>query len=405
MHRVIRNFLFFLFAASFCAGSATGQQASASPSAAKSEPTPIPVAKVPLEAESTLTALQEINASESRNQATADLIAGNLATLKAEIDARMVDDTRLLASSQSLDTLHRQLVTWQNFSDNLSASARELARCATDLDEEIARLDQLEKIWQLTLVSAKQPETPLEVSKRVQSTLDSVELTRKMTESGRSKVLTVQTHLSEEEARVRDAITAVEQLQSNALKSLAVRDSPPIWNLGTDFGKEWKNQLGRTSSSQLTASTAFTERLPLTFMIHGLVVLLIAGAIQWMRRKIRKSPEKIQDLDRAMPIFDLPLSAAFALSILVVPSIYPEAPRLVQAVMGAIALLPTILILRRLLPRNFYPILNALVVMYFVGQLRVLCLQPLSPSLRDSSFSGKCWARLSFSSGLFEARI
>jgi hypothetical protein len=35
------------------------------------------------------------------------------------------------------------------------------------------------------------------------------------------------------------------------------------------------------------------------------VVLLIAGAIQWMRRKIRKSPEKIQDLDRAMPIFDL----------------------------------------------------------------------------------------------------
>jgi hypothetical protein len=69
-----------------------------------------------------------------------------------------------------------------------------------------------------------------------------------------------------------------------------------------------------------------------------------------------------------MPIFDRPLSAAFALSILVVPSIYPEAPRLVQAVMGAIALLPTILILRRLLPRNFYPILNALVVMYFVGQ-------------------------------------
>ena len=72
-----------------------------------------------------------------------------------------------------------------------------------------------------------------------------------------------------------------------------------------------------------------------------------------MRRKIRKSPEKIQDLDRAMPIFDLPVSAAFALSILVVPSIYPQAPRLVQAVMGAIALVPTIKILRRLLHSEF----------------------------------------------------
>jgi potassium efflux system protein len=40
--------------------------------------------------------------------------------------------------------------------------------------------------------------------------------------------------------------------------------------------------------------------------------------------------------------------------------------------MGTVVLVPTILILRRLLIRDLYPILDALVVMFFVGQLRVL---------------------------------
>ena len=40
--------------------------------------------------------------------------------------------------------------------------------------------------------------------------------------------------------------------------------------------------------------------------------------------------------------------------------------------MGAVALIPTIKILRRLLHQNFYPILNALIVLYFVGQVRII---------------------------------
>src|ERR1700722_7785298 len=235
MHRVIRIFLFLLFVAASGPGTVLGQQASASPSASSHpEPTPLPVAKVPLEAESTLAALQEINAGESRDQSTADLSATTLANLASEIDARNADDTRLIEASQSLDMLHRVTVTWERFRDDLSASARELAQGATDLDQEIARLDQLKKIWQLTLLSAKQPDTPPAVVQRAQSIVNSIQLTRKLVESGRTNVLTIQTRLSEEEARVRTAIASVQKLQSGALKSLIFRDSEPIWKLGNN---------------------------------------------------------------------------------------------------------------------------------------------------------------------------
>src|SRR5262249_51753291 len=71
-------------------------------------------------------------------------------------------------------------------------------------------------------------------------------------------------------------------------------------------------------------------------------------------------------------ILDLPVSTAFALSILMIPSIFAQAPRLIQALMGTVTLIPTVLILRRLLLRASYPILNGLVVLFFVGILRVL---------------------------------
>jgi hypothetical protein len=57
---------------------------------------------------------------------------------------------------------------------------------------------------------------------------------------------------------------------------------------------------------------------------------------------------------------------------LIIPLVYVQAPRLIQALVGTVILIPTVLILRRLLVRNAYPILNALVVLYFVSQFLVL---------------------------------
>jgi potassium-dependent mechanosensitive channel len=372
MHRASRLVLFLILALFSSGGTAPGEQASASPAKPNPGPTPIPLTVVPAEAQSAMTSLQEIDASLSRDQSGASVIAGSLSNLRSEIDARIAEDMRLLTASPSFDTLYRLKSTWQNFGDNLSALARELAQRATSLEEERARLDQLNKTWQATLQSAKQPDTPQPVLQSVQSVVDSLEQTRQAAESDRARVLTLQGRVSEQQARVRRALSSIEQAESRALKDLLVRDSQPIWSGGTSLGREWEKQGGESFSSQLKTSTAFSKRLPETFLIHALVIVVIATALQWMRRRIRKLAEEKPDLQRAVPILDLPVSTAFVLSFLISPSIYPQAPRFIQAILGTVALIPTIVILRRLLERNLYPILNALVIMYFVGQLQVL---------------------------------
>ena len=182
----------------------------------------------------------------------------------------------------------------------------------------------------------------------------------------------MQSHLSEQEARVRTALSSIEQAETQALKNIFVRDSRPIWSLETSLGTEWEKHSGQSFASQLETSAAFSKRLPFTFLIHALFIVLMVAALHWMRRRIRKLADEKPDLERALPILDLPISTAFALSMLLVPLIYAQAPRLIHAIMGAVTIIPTALVLRRLLVRNSYLILNAIVILYFVGQLRIL---------------------------------
>ena len=356
----------------FSGGTAPGQQSSGSPAKPTPAPAPIPLAKVPLEAQSALTSLQEMDANVSRDRSSADGIARTLSELTSEIDARIADDTRLLTTSPSLDMLYRLKLNWEDFGVRLLVAARELSGPATSLEEQLALLDQLNKTWQGTLQLAKPPETPPLVLQSVQSVVGSIERTQQAAESDRDHLLTWQSRLSEQQARVRTALSSIAQAETQALKNIFVRDSRPIWSLETSLGTEWEKHSGESFSSQLETSAAFSKRLPFTFLIHALFIVLTAAALHWMRRRIRKLSEEKPDLERALPILDLPVSTAFALSMLLVPLIYAQAPRLIIAIMGAVTIIPTALVLRRLLLRNSYPILNAIVILYFVGQLRIL---------------------------------
>jgi potassium-dependent mechanosensitive channel len=369
---VIQFVLLLILALVFSSDTARGQQATNAPSKASPAPTAVPLAEVPTQAQSALDSLQEIETDVSRDQSGADSIARTVGDLKDEIDARIGEDKRLLATSPSLDVLYPLKRIWQSFDVRLLVSARQLTAHATSLEEQLGRLDKLNKTWQATLQTAKQPGTPPQVLQRVQSVVDSVERTRQATASSQPKVLALQSRVSAEQARARRALSLVEQAEIQALQHIFVRDSSPIWNLQTSLGTEWEKYSSESFSLQLEASAKFVKRLPFTFLIHAAFILLMAGALRWMRRRIQRSAEEKSDLLRALPILDVPVATAFALSMLLVPTIYAQAPRLILAIMGIVALLPAVVVLRRLLLRNAYPILNAIVILFIIGELRLL---------------------------------
>jgi len=264
IHPVVRIVLLIILNLVSSVGSAVSQQASTSAPKPNPAPTPIPLAEVPFQAQSALASLQEIEADVARDQSSAGNIARTVSDLTSEIDGRIADDKTLLTTSPSLEVLYRLKLAWRSFDVRLLVLARELTGHATNLEDQLGRLDKLNKTWQATLQSAKKRETPPPVLERVQSVVDSVERTRQAVESGQAHVLALQSSLSEMQARVRTTLSSINQAEIQALHHVFVRDSPSIWNLETSLGPEWEKHSGESFSSQLKASAAFIKRLPFT---------------------------------------------------------------------------------------------------------------------------------------------
>jgi potassium efflux system protein len=343
-----------------------------SPSPAVAAPTPIPLAKVSSEAEAAFAELHQIDESTSKDKATLESTVSGLSNLTTEIKARMTEDTRILAANPTLDLLYRLRTTWQTFEDNLTNAEQDLAQRASNLGTEITRLSQMNQVWQTTLQSAPQANMPPAVLQRVQSVAGEITKAQQGAESDRARVLTLQSDLLLEDARIRTAVGTIARAQSQALKDLLVRDGQPIWTAPGTLTSEWKTQSDETLASQWGATTAFAQRLPSSFILHATFIALFAILIQWLRRRVRKLSEANPALQRAVPILDLPISTAFVLSALLIPSVYLQAPRWIEVVLGATALIPTMLILRRLIHRDLFPILYALIGMFLVGDLRIL---------------------------------
>ena len=357
--------------------SATIQAQDASPSSSRSPsataaPTPIALDQVPSEAESAFSELHQIEDTLSKASAALESTNFGLTNLKAEVKARMAEDARILAGNPSLDLLYPLRTTWQTYTANLTNSEQDLTQRAANLEDQLASLRQMNQVWQPTLESAPQINMPPAVLQRVQKVIERIDKTKRTAESDRAQVLTLQSSLLMQEARIRRATAAIARAQGQALKDLLVRDGQPIWTAPSTLTSELRTQSDESLSSQWSATSAFIQRRPSSFVVHAALILVLAGFIQWLRRRIRKAAEAEPALERALSILDLPLSTAFVLSSLFGPVLYSEAPRWIQALIGAVALVPTGLILRRLLERNLFPILYALVGLYLVTQLRLL---------------------------------
>jgi potassium-dependent mechanosensitive channel len=345
---------------------------SPSPSPAAAAPTPIPLAKVPSEAESSFGELRQIEESASKDRATLDSTAAGLSDLTTEIKIRMLEDNRILAGNPSLDLLFRLRTTWQTYANELSKAEQDLVQRVGNLETQISRLSQMNQVWQTTLQSASQVDMPTAVLQQVKGVLDEITKRKQAAESDRATVLTSQSELLLEDARSRTASAAVARAQSQALKDLLVQDAQPIWTAPSSLTSEWNVQSGDMFASQWNATTAFVRLQPSSFILHALCIAALAIFIYWLRRLVRKLSEDNPALQRAVPILDLPVSTAFVLSALLIPSVYLQAPRWIQVSLAAIALVPTVLILRRLIQRSLFPILYALVGLFLVGNLRVL---------------------------------
>ena len=365
-----------------------------------SVPTPIPIGDVVTQVQAVSNRLEKIKEGLGQSPGVT-VIEAELPNLKGELDSRITETSNLLSARPSLETLRTVEQDWNALAKNVPVWKGDLKTQITVFDNYIKELQNLKEQWQQTLDSLTNPkvetsgnstnnlnsntaaessevqtesvtEVPSEILEKIQATIDSINQTQKLVEEKRGELLTLQTRVSKEETRINETLASIKEVREEALTHLFVQDSPAIWNARrqTDSVSSLSQETTNSLGEQGVSLSEYAVRQSNKFVLHAVIFTLFFGVLIWARRRLRPMVEADPELKPAFSAFEMPVVGALILSIMLSGWFYPQAPRMLSAILGAAALIPGIIYLRKIIEKPLFPILNALVIFYFIDQLR-----------------------------------
>jgi potassium efflux system protein len=295
-------------------------------------------------------------------------VKSTLPVLTVEIDHRLNEDTTLLASNPSLPQLRDAQASLQMLSGNLADSTQTLSTRIATLDDSISSLGQMNARWQVT--QKQSTGAPGEVMGRISAVINAIAQTTKTATDLRARLLLLQNDVTQQGTRINTAMAAIKKAQDSAVTELFHRDSAPLWEIGSASAP--------TAPPETSFATEFAalrdyvgEKYP-TFFLHLVLFLVLAVALFTARGALRIRPPDDPEVRQAAVVFELPLATALVLALFASHWLYPLPPPLLLAVLGALAIPPAVVILRRLLEPDLHAVVYALVVTYFVDHVRLV---------------------------------
>lgn len=358
----------------------TSQPTSTQPVATQPATAPMPGPKIPVgeinvKADADAAIARGI-ASEVAGDRVVTEIAGELGDLQKDVEARLAETSRLLSSRASLSDLRGLESDWRGIDAKLDEWKLELARRARQLDTHAATIGGMANDWWIpTLERIRAANEPPELIQQAESVVDALARAKETVDRRRTTVLSLQSRVREISGRTENATSSLATELGAARGRLFGRDNPPIW--------DWTGHSLASADTQTTlqdqwkALAAYLSRRGGTLALHAGLWLLLVPLFFGIRRWARRWAEEDVTMRRSELAFESPLATATITALLISGWLYPHAPRLFTTVLVALALAPTIVVVRRLLDRRLLPILFALGVFFTIDRVReVVAAQP-----------------------------
>jgi len=352
------------------ATSATNTPATNAPTATPLS-TSIPLANVVVEAQTSASRLQDIQSGLDPDQALQQ-VGDELPKLTAKIDQRNANASNQTENTSTLNSLQAMQADWQSLSDKLDSEQKSLSARAHDLDQLLGQLGQLDLSWKTTLDAAGKAKAPPEIVAKIKEVRAGIAAATKNVQDHQAPLYAMQSRVAAQEARVKSALDAVNKNLDSARQQLLVQNRPALWEpeafshpaAGLIF------QERASLNNELAEAATYLRTKIGTLLVHFLIFVLLTFGFYWIRKTIKSLEKDEPALQAATHVFDVPFSNALLIGLLGTTWLYQDQPRLLWASVGAVALVPTVIVSRRLIDRASYPILYATVIAFLVDQLR-----------------------------------
>lgn len=352
---------------------AVAAETASSPTAEKAPPASIAVSDVTSEAGSVTSALRDIDSDLSYDRSSQN-VAQELPLLTREIDARMRDSRKLLGQSPSVEMLVELEEEWLRLRRELAEVNGSLTGRLGEIGRYLGQIDQFTGVWDQTLTSAKEAGAPPEILERIENVRRDLKRERDAVDRQRSSTLMIQSRVGVQDARIADMLRTLSRSREHVLDRLFLRDGLPLWSsaLRSQDAQDLQREGINSFTAQWTALQSYAARNVERVALGIIVFFALAGGLYWARGRARQLFDEAHSAVLRTSVLERPIAAALLLSLLGSRWIYAQAPRLLWVLLSALALVPSVIIVERLITPALRTLPHALIAFFFVDQLRLL---------------------------------
>jgi hypothetical protein len=369
--------------------------------------TPVPAGDVAAYSQTTEARIKEIDEALTKWKESLAGIENELPSTVRRIDEGLIETTSALGSTPTLAGLRSIDERWKSLLSKTTGWRQIVKDLIDRSDKRLKEVDELVEIWTKTLSSfdrsgdlasvgsnegrsgqtepaagtnAGGPQTPdftgvpPELIEDIRGTIKALDEVKKRIIDQRAKLLGFQNRLVKEGARIEGAQASIEEARQAVLASLLIRESPPIWSASRriESPRVLLDEVADSLRKQAGDVWSFSAENSHTYLIHCVVILLLATAFAWAGRRARRLSGDGQTPDRSSPVLESPVFSAIILSLVFFDWIYPLAPPLLRSIVAVAALVPVIVFLRRILGKTMYPFLTAVAILFLTDSVRNL---------------------------------
>lgn len=328
----------------------------------------IPAANVVARAESDTNAL---NIMRNRLQGVAQVNSIKVRLVRLGRDAA---DTRTLShlamDSDSQRRMRDIEPTWGKLQSEVGAIDRQLTQGAESLQEDFNRLGRMEKTWEITRDADEISAAPLVIRTRIQEMLNLIQDTRRSANRIRSSIFDLQAQSSKLQATISSEQTLLKNTLTNSIDSLFKADSPAFFGASSADSATDSSTLtgvarlrsdGRSIADYLRSHRSRTATLVVC-------LILCLATLYYLRPKVAAKSAEQPVLRSVRWLLADPLSVSVLITVGVAGLILPWPPASLNLLLGMVALVPTVLLLRLVVEKSLATYLYWLLAMYTFNQ-------------------------------------
>ena len=332
---------------------------------------PIPVPEIARRAEDVATQLGRTPV-DLRSGPVIDDIERRQSPTGDRIRIRLSASTRIVTSTPSPNALGNLTESWRITRAELVRWNDAVTAHATQLEQRRRDLDTLRATWFSTRDAAVASGAPGPVIERIVTTLGAISDSARAIDQERARVLRLQDNIASDIARCDGMLSDIARARSETVGPLFARDAQPIWDSNTHTGlpTDTAQRLRESVADDFALAHQYVANQParVAIQLALFVIALVLG--RFARDRARRATERGLSEQTISQVFEAPVAAALLLALLATGWIYKDAPGRLIGMVSVLTLVPTVLVMRRLVSPAVLPAVWTLAGFFLVDRLR-----------------------------------